>query len=366
MITAINCRLLLKDKLEGIGWFTYETVNRITRSHPEHTFHLIFDRPHHPSFVFSDNCHPITLPPATRHPILWYYWFEWQLPRLLKRLKPDLFFSPDGYLSLRSNIPQVAVIHDINFAHRPADLPWWPRNYYNYFFPRFARKAERICTVSEFSKKDIVNTYGIEPEKISVVYNGAKTLYRPLSDKEIRETREKYTEGQPYFIFVGSLHPRKNLENLLKAYDRFCDQQETEVRMLIVGESMWGSQITHSTSPITYTGRLQPEELAQVMGSALALTFVPWFEGFGIPVLEAMQAGVPVLTSNRTSLPEVGGEAVLYADPGDVEGIATQMKQLATDSTLRAQLKTKGLAQARHFSWEKTSEKVWTTISNFL
>ena len=131
MIIAVNTRLLLPEKLEGIGWFTRETLSRITNDHPEHQFLFIFDRPYADEFIFSGNITPIVLSPPTRHPILWFIWFELQIPRILRKYKADLFFSPDGYLSLNTRVRQLAAIHDINFAHRPKDLPWLKAKYYN-------------------------------------------------------------------------------------------------------------------------------------------------------------------------------------------------------------------------------------------
>ncbi len=384
MVIAVNCRLLQKNRLEGIGWFTYETLRRITRDHPEHQFIFIFDRPYSSEFIFSDNITPVVAGFPTRHPILWLLWFEVVIPRVLRKYKADIFFSPDGFLSLRTRVKSIPVIHDISFVHRPGDLPFWPRVYYNYFFPRFARKAYRICTVSQHSQKDMNRTWDTARAIVRVVHNGANAAYQPLTPEEIRATREKYTGGQPYFLYVGSLHPRKNVGNLLDAYDRFSSENGPDVRMVVVGERMWkknvtrdtknvmrntdsfGSRITRHDPPVLFTGRLEPDELRLVMGAALALTFVPWYEGFGIPVVEAMAAGVPVLTSHVTSLPEVGGEAVLYADPASVESIAEGMTRLAADEKLRHDLIEKGLERSRSFSWDKTARKVWLTIDTVI
>ena len=119
MKIAVNTRLLLKDKLEGIGWFSYETLKRITTQHPEHQFYFIFDRPFTDEFIFSYNIEPVVIGPPARHPVLWYYWFEFRLPGLLKKINPDIFLSPDGYLSLKSHFKSIAVIHDLNFIHYP-------------------------------------------------------------------------------------------------------------------------------------------------------------------------------------------------------------------------------------------------------
>ena len=143
MVIAVNTRLLLKGKLEGIGWFTYETLKRMTLNHPEHEFIFIFDRPYNKDYVFAENVIPVVIGPAyTASGFCGYLWFEFQIPRILKKYKADVFLSPDGYLSQRTDIPQLGVIHDINFVHRPDDLPWLKAKYYNYFFPKFARLAK--------------------------------------------------------------------------------------------------------------------------------------------------------------------------------------------------------------------------------
>jgi glycosyltransferase involved in cell wall biosynthesis len=369
MIIAVNTRLLIHGKLEGIGWFTFETLSRITRDHPEHQFLFIFDRPFSPEFIFAGNVTPIVLSPPTRHPALWYIWFELQIPRILKKYKADLFFSPDGYLSLNTKVKQLAAIHDINFAHRPKDLPWLKAKYYNYFFPLFARKAQRIVTVSSFSKEDIHKTYNIENDKIDVVYNGINTLYTPTSEGERQTAKANYSDGKDYFLFIGSLHPRKNIAGLLLAYDAFRRSVESDVKLLIVGESMFKTSDIELTfeamrykNDVVFTGRLGNEALHQVLGASLALTFVPFFEGFGIPVIEAMNAGVPVICSNTTSLPEVGGDAVLYADPFDFAQVTDAMIQLYQNKELRALLIEKGFRQNEKFSWDKTAGLLWKSI----
>lgn len=369
MIIAVNTRLLIQGKLEGIGWFTRETLSRITRDHPEHQFVFIFDRPFADEFVFSGNVTPIVLSPPTRHPFLWYIWFELQIPRILKKYKADLFFSPDGYLSLNTAVKQLAAIHDINFAHRPKDLPWLKAKYYNHFFPRFARKAKRIVTVSYFSKEDINRTYKIDGDKIDVVYNGVNTMYTPTSGEEKQKARSSYSEGKEYFLFIGSLHPRKNICGLLRAYDAFRTSVDTDTKLLIVGESMFKTSDIELTyegmrykDDVVFTGRLSNEELHQVLGASLALTFVPYFEGFGIPIIEAMNAGVPVICSNTTSLPEVGGHAVLYVDPFSLNQIKDAMIKIYQEKELRDGLIEKGFVQKDKFSWDKTADLLWGSI----
>src|SRR3954467_10167424 len=130
---AVNTRMLIKEKMEGIGYFTLETMSRITRDHPEVEFIFLFDRPYDPSFIFSKNIIPVSVFPPARHPFLWYLWYEQALPPVLKKYKPDLFIGTDGYVSLNSKTPALSVIHDINFEHYPHDVPLWNRLFYRHY-----------------------------------------------------------------------------------------------------------------------------------------------------------------------------------------------------------------------------------------
>ncbi len=373
MVIAVNTRLLLKDKLEGIGWFTLETLKRITIDHPEHRFIFIFDRPYHSDFIFSHNITPVVLWPPTLHPALWYFWFEFQIPRILKKYKADLFVSPDGYLSLSTRVSQLAVIHDINFVHRPTDLPWLKAKYYNHFFPLFARKAKRIATVSYYSKEDITRSYKVDFDKIDIVYDGINHLFQPVSQEEKKLLLAKLTGGHEYFLFVGALHPRKNINGLLKAFDAFKGTNINDIKLVIVGGKMYKTGAMNVTyknmsymHDVIFTGRVTTDELHYITGSALAMVFVPFIEGFGIPVIEAMRAGVPVICSNTTSLPEVGGNAVLYADPHNTEQISKAMYRIVNEPELRRSLIEKGFEQQKKFSWDKTAKLLWISIEKVL
>lgn len=373
MNIAVNTRLLIKSKLEGIGWFTFETFKRITQNHPEHQFYFIFDRPYDQNFVFSDNVHPIIIRPKARHPFLFYWWFEFSIPKILQKINADIFISPDGYLSLKSQVNSLAVIHDINFMHFSKGLPFLYQKYYQYFFPKFAKKAVRIVTVSEFSKKDIRNQFAIHNNLIDVVYNGANDIYQPISDEEKEKTKQKFTQGYNFFIFVGALSPRKNIGNLLLAFEKFKEQTNSHIKLLIVGEKMFKTKKIkhiyknlHYKDDVIFAGRMSPENLKILYGSALALTFVSYFEGFGIPIIEAMHCNTPVITSNVTSMPEVAGDAALLADPFSIDSIADAMINIYEDKNLSNQLIEKGKIQRQKFSWDKTAEKFWESIEKVL
>ncbi len=369
MKIAINTRLLLKNRLEGIGWFTYETLKRITKDHPEHQFYFIFDRKYDEEFIFSSNIEPVVVGPQARHPVLFYLWFEYALPFIFKKIKPDLFLSPDGYLSLSTSIKSINVIHDLNFEHYPGDLPAITRWHYRHFFPRYAKKADRIATVSEFSKQDIVSHYQIDPQKIDVVYNGANDYYEPLPKETIQRTKEEITGGFPYFIFIGALHPRKNLTNLFKSFDRFRKVYQSDIKLVIVGAKKWWTQEIRNTyenmefrEEVIFTGRLSADELKNALGSALALTYISYFEGFGIPIVEAFYCETPVITSNVTSMPEVAGDAAAIIDPFSVEDICQAMIKIASDEEFRNKLIQKGKERKKIFTWQKSADKLWETI----
>jgi glycosyltransferase involved in cell wall biosynthesis len=373
MRIAVNVRLLLKDRLEGIGWFTYENLKRITQSHPEHEFLFIFDRKYDESFIFSDNIKPIVVGPPTRHPALYVLWFELQIPRILKKHKVDVFLSPDGYLSLKTKVPQIGVIHDINFAHRPQDVPGLLGKYYNYYFPRFAKIAKRLATVSEYSKSDIAKTYGIEKSKIDVVYNGANEMYVPISEEEQSKTRTEFSDGKPYFLFVGAFSARKNIHNLLLAFDKFKQFDKMGFKLVLVGKPLFRNDdisITHQEmqhkDDVVFTGRQNPENLHRLLASAHALAFVPFFEGFGIPVAEAIQCHTPAICSNVTSVPEVGLKAALYVDPDKTDEISEAMLKISTNNTLRNELVEQAKAQSGIFTWDKSAERLWGTIETVM
>ena len=369
MKIVVNTRLLQKDNLEGIGWFTYETLQRITKAHPEHEFYFLFDRPFSNEFIFSKNIKPIVAGPPARHPILYYIWFEWVVPKILKKIGADLFISPDGYLSLSAKTCTLQVVHDINYEHYPQFIPAFARKYLQYYFPKFVKRANRIATVSEYSKQDVIKHYGYDPEKMDVVYNGSNEMYGPVDNETSEKTRKMYSDGKPYFFYVGSLHPRKNIINLLKAFDEFKDKTKAEMKMLIVGKAYWWNgemekeyKNIKNKEDIVFTGRVDTPTLKNLLASAFAVTYVSLFEGFGIPIVEAMYSEVPVITSNTSSMPEVGGDAALYVDPKDFHSISEAMQTLWRDEALRKQLVENGKIRRKEFTWDKTAEKLWKSI----
>ena len=369
MKIAVNTRFLLKNRLEGIGRFTCESMKRLVKAHPEVEFLFFFDRPYDESFIFADNVTPVVLFPPARHPFLFYWWFEFSVTRALRKHKADLFVSTDGFLSLRTQVKTLLVIHDIAFKHYPEQVGFWERKYYNYFMARFFEKAERMVTVSEYSKSDLVKHYDIDPSKIDIAFNAGDEMFIPISENEQTDVRHQFSKGDPYFLYVGSVHPRKNIVRLLKAFNIFKEKTANKAKLLVVGRMAWQTGEVHETlqqlshkDHIIFLDYLGGNDLARVMAAAHALVYVSILEGFGIPILEAMHAEVPVITSNVSSMPEVAGNAALLADPFSVSSIAERLSELWQNDELRTKLIEAGKLQRQQFSWESTAEKLWSSI----
>jgi glycosyltransferase involved in cell wall biosynthesis len=369
MKIAVNTRLLRKNQMDGIGWFTFYSMKHIVQQHPSVEFHFLFDSGIDNDFLFGANVIPHNLFPPAKHAVLNIAWFEWSVKRALNRIGPDLFFSPDGILCLGWKGKQHGVIHDISFLHRPDDLKWTNNKYYNYFFPRYARRADRIATISEFSKADIANSFHINPSNIDVVYGGGNDVFHPVTPEERTKTKDLISGGKDYFLFVGTLHPRKNLVNLLKAFELFKRESGSDFKMIIAGKPSYKAEEIYAQcdsmkhrQDVIFPGRIDDDQLNAVTASAFACTFVPHFEGFGLPLIEAMQCDVPVISSNVTSMPEVVGDAALLVNPMQPEEIKSAMLRLYNEPELRKQLIEKGRERKKLFTWQNTADKLWKSI----
>lgn len=366
---AVNTQVLVSNRLEGLGWFTYESLKRMVINHPEHQFTFIFSQPYSADFLFADNVKAVVINTKYNHPATWFVRFELALPWVLRRLKPDVYFSPDGWCSLLTGVKTVAVIHDLNFEHSPKSLPWTYRTYFRWFFPRWAKKAKRLATVSEFSKQDIVSTYGIDPSKIDVVYNGANESLHAISDDQKTETRRKYTNGSKYFVFVGATPLRKNLINLFKAFDLFKQTDENSYKLVLVGAKKWWAESIKEAyesmqfkNDVIFTGRVSTDDLNDLLAASEAMTYVSLFEGFGIPLLEAMWCETAIITSNCTSMPEIAADAALFVDPYSPQTISDAMHTIVKNPQLRMNLIENGKKRRVDFSWEITAQRMWNCL----
>ncbi len=369
MKIAINTRFLLPDKLEGIGRYTFEVARRLVEKHPEHEYLFLFDRPYEDRYLFSSRVRALVLPPPARHPLLWYLWFEWSVPYVLRKYRADVFFSPDGYASLRSAVPTLMTVHDLAFEHFSAHIPKLVRAYYRYFTPRYCEHAAHLLAVSGYTAADIVQQYGISRDKVTICGNAARGGFEPLDEAEKEAVRRQYSAGNPYFLYTGAIHPRKNVHRLIEAFTAFKAGASRPAQLLIAGRMAWQAgpvrrayEASSVKGDIHFLGFVPDQELRRLLGAALAFVYPSLFEGFGLPILEAMEAEVPVITAQAASMPEVAGEAALLVPPTDVEALARALARVDADPRLRATLVEKGRIQRQRFSWDKTADIVYRSL----
>lgn len=367
MRIGVNTRVLLKGRMEGVCRYIHETTKRLVLSHPNDEFYFFFDRTFHPSFIYADNVTPIVISPPTRDPILWKVWFEYSLPRALKKHEIDVFYSGDTYASLKTDVPTVLVSHDIAYHHFPEHLPSRVLKYYKKYFPKFHHKAERLIAVSEFTKQDIIKAYNLEEGKVDVAYNSVPEGFEVMSEDAKQHVRNKYTGGDPFFIYLGSLHPRKNILKLIQAFDLF-KRKNKNYKLVLFGRKAWKmddieNQIRKSpyrNSIIHLDGnKLDPRS---VLPAAEALCYVSLLEGFGIPLLEAMSCDVPVITSEKTATSEVASDAALLANPYDSNSISQAMQTIVSNEEIRNGLVVKGRIRIKQFDWQKSADVIYKNL----
>jgi glycosyltransferase involved in cell wall biosynthesis len=371
MRIAINTRFGAYDYQEGYGRFTREISYGLAAANKDDEYYFLYDKPFPSNKLSFSNVKQIVAGPPARHPLLWKYWYDLRIPRLLKKHKADIFFSPDGICSLHTKVPQVLAIHDLAFLHYPQYLPKTQQWFYQHYTPAFIRKAKKIITVSSFSRSDLIKQYPFAKDKIEVVYNAADPAFRPFTWTEKESWKDSFTEGREYFLYVGSVHPRKNLINLLKAFSGFKKRQKTNMQLVIAGRLAWQHEdFTKALSTFKFrndvklTGYVPPEDLVKLMGAAYALIYPSVWEGFGMPVLEAMQAGVPVLCSGTSALPEIAADAALFFDPLKSEDIGLQMAHVYKDEQARSLMIERGLTRAASFSWSQSCQQVREIIQD--
>lgn len=356
--------------MEGIARYIYETTKRMTLNHPEVEFHFLFDRPYDKKFLFSDNVVPHILNPQSRHPLLWYLWFEKSVPGFFKKNQMDCFYSGDMYLSLNTKVPTVYVSHDLNYIHYPEGLKWSHLKYYQKFMPSFHEAADKIISVSEATKKDIIQQYGIAESKIQVAGNALPESIRKIDHIQNVVTKKNLTNGSNYFCYIGSLHPRKNVGRLIEAFERFKSTSGSDMKLVLYGRNAW------KTSDIFQkynSSKFKPDILfpdtsnytvSEILSASTALCYVSLFEGFGIPILEAFECETAVITSKISSMPEVACEAGLLVDPKSIESISNAMLKIYENPQLRNDLIAKGKERLNLYSWDESSEKVFTALKS--
>ncbi len=305
-----------------------------------------------------------------------YGWTQFRLSHELKKHSIDVLWMPGTVLPRFHPKNTVVTAHDIGF-HRLPKL-YKPRqvHIHEHVMREIAKKAERILTVSEFSGREMAEAYGIDPKKIAITSCGVDhTLYRPIRDAAAIEARlRRYQIPKPYFVAVGRLEAKKNITTLVKAFTQFKIRRGVgdPYRLILIGPKGFGydaikREIMNSTvkSDILELGYITEIDLPYILNSAEALIHPSWYEGFGIPPVQAMACGCSVVSSNAASLPEVCGEAAIYFSPGEQEELTHALDRIASEPGLKSDLRVKGIAQAAKFTWKATAEKTLPVLTRW-
>jgi glycosyltransferase involved in cell wall biosynthesis len=314
------------------------------------------------------DCNPLSPGPNFRPVACWtpsHHRLErWALGVEVARLGLDLLHSPDFIPPSFGYRRSVITVHDLNFLHYPQFLTAQSLRYYNGQIEWAVRRADHILADSHATKSDLVSLLSVEPEKITVVHLAADPSSHPLPESEAGRVAAKHGLEPGYLLFVGTLEPRKNLPGLLQAYRTLLDGKVTTAPLVLVGGKGWlydevfeCVERLHLAERVRFLHDVPNADLPGLYSAASVLTTPSFYEGFGLPALEAMACSTPVVVSDRASLPEVVGEAGLLVNPDDPEDVAQALARVLTEEPLRARMRELGLAQAARFTWEKAARE---------
>ena len=294
-------------------------------------------------------------------------WEQIVQPRVLRRTGVDVVHGPVYVGPLAASCPLVITIHDLSFIRHPNLLRPGSRMYLTLFTRLSARRATRIIAVSKHAALETASLLGVAASQIDVVYHGVGEAFRPLPSEAVEAFRRERGLPDRFVLYLGTLEPRKNLPRLVESFDQ---ARERTCSLVLAGGAGWGAQGLRDTisnlgltDRVIFVGYVADAELPLLYNAATVFAYPSLYEGFGLPVLEAQACGTAVLTSNSSSLPESAGDAAMMVDPRSVEEMARALAVLLSDSSLRQDLRTRGLAHARRFDWRRTAEQTASVYS---
>jgi glycosyltransferase involved in cell wall biosynthesis len=342
----------------GINWYIHNLLLNLALADQENQY-IVFlgDRrfPPNPGLTLRTSWLPTT------HPLVRIGWEQLVQPFVLRQEKIDLLHSLAFVTPLVSPCPSVVTIYDLSFLIFPQGFKYFKRLYLSLFTYLSARKARRIITISESTKRDTVQLLGVSSEKVDIVYCGVDETFHPLPEREIVSFRQKRGLPERMILFIGTIEPRKNVARLVEAYSLL---KERRVKLAIGGARGWLYEEVFArveeldlVGDVLFPGYIPPDELPLWYNAAELFVYPSLYEGFGLPPLEAMACGTPVIASNVSSLPEVVGKAGLTVDPMRSEGLAEAMNRVLSDGALRQSMRERGLARAGQFSWAKAAQE---------
>lgn len=356
---GVNAHLLSLDKSyrsAGINWYIYNLLQRLPDADPgiEYTVFL-----HEPGYVGREGQRLRRSRLPTRRPPVRIAWEQAVQPWAARRAGLDLLHCPAFVGPLAGSIPFVVTVHDLSFLLFPQGFRGWKRRYLRTLTGLSVRRARRVVAVSESTRQDLVQLYGLDPERVDVVHNGVDAAFRPLPAAEVAAFRSRRGLPERFLLFVGTLEPRKNIVRLVEAYARL---PVPRVPLMLVGGKGWfyeemlvRVEELDLADEVCFVGYVPTEELPYWYNAAEVLAYPSLYEGFGLPALEAMACGTPVVTSSTSSLPEVVGQAGMMVEPTDVAALTAALQRVLDDAGLREEMRAAGQARAARFSWPETA-----------
>lgn len=356
MRIAIDMQTTLGQKT-GIGFYVDNLVRWLEQIDKENTYVKLLPRS-------SDDFRSLER----------FVWDQVHVPFRSARARVDLLHQPGFSAPVVHSMPVIVTVHDLIAIHFGRDIPLGSRLYFGKWMPLSYRFARHIIAVSQHTKRDLVTLLGIPPDRITVVASAADERYQPLRDRStLVATRDRFKTGARFVLHVGTLNPRKNLEFLVRVFAKVRPVLDRDTRLVVTGKKGWYYeslfQLVHDLKlddAVVFTGYVTEEEKVALYNAATVLAFPSLYEGFGLPPLEAMQCGTPVIASQTSSIPEVVGQAGVLLDPTDEAAWVTAMGTLLTDQAAREQLSSLGLAQAAKFSWERTAHETKAVYARVL
>ncbi len=366
---ALNAQLLAGEasyRSAGIHRYIYEVLRRLPQAAPDIAF---------TAFIGPRSLAPeaagirwVRATWPTHRPAIRILWEQLVFPLLLAREEWSMLHAMAFVAPLAVRLPVVVTVYDLSFVHHPEAFRTWNRIYLRLFTRLTCRRAAGILTISQATREDLIRLWRLPPERIGVAYPGVDPRFRPLPEEEVAAFRARYGLPDRFILYVGTLEPRKNLEVLLEAIARLSPP----VPLILVGGRGWKPAFLYRLRALEREGRARwigfvPDaELPLWYNAATLFAYPSRYEGFGMPPLEAMACGTPVIVARASALPEVVGEAGLQIDPGDVEGWTEGIRMLLHDVGLREALRARGLARAQRFTWEETAQAIVRFYNNLL
>jgi glycosyltransferase involved in cell wall biosynthesis len=366
MKVAIDVRTILSNR-SGVGNYVLHLIQNLKKVDPESIYYYLSLKKNLPFLgSFASEQNPLlTVFSHESHP-LGDFWEHFVLPVRLMKKGIDIFHGPASLIPFRKDHYRVVVtIHDLVAFLFPETIPLKYGAYMRYLLRHAVKRANRIISVSYHTRQDLIDILKVPSEKITVIHEAPSPIFRPYDPMEVKTfLKERYGIQKKYIYHLGNIEPRKNLIVLLEAFTRVCRELGPEVQLVVSGQKGWLirslSQFLKNypnRDQVLFTGYVPVEELPFFMNGAELFVFPSLYEGFGLPVLEAMSCGTPVISSNRSSIPEIIGSAGILIDPTDTRELADRIIFLLGSRKERERLSLSGKEQAAGFSWEEAARR---------